>query len=87
MNIQKVIQTVADFFSESLQKPGVVIGVLPEQDGWKVDIEVAEEVEYMRKRARNDLMAIYEVLVNDNLEITGFERKTLRERSSTTTTG
>lgn len=87
MNIQKVIQIVNDFFSETLRKPGVVISVLPEQYGWKVDIEVAEEVEYMRKRARNDLMAIYEVLVNDNLEVTGFERKTLRERSSTITTG
>lgn len=49
---------------------------------WKVKIEVPEEVEYMRKKALDDLMAIYEVLVNSELQVVSFERIALRERDS-----
>jgi hypothetical protein len=66
-----------------LKRPGVIVGILRDQDLWKVQIEVAEEVEYMRKRAQDDLLAMYEVTVNNDLEILSFERKYLRERDST----
>lgn len=82
--ITKVIDTVQKFFCETLDKPGKIIGVLRENGFWKVKIEVAEEVEYMRKRAHDDLMAIYEVLVDQNLELFSFDRIALRERDSLT---
>lgn len=66
-----------------MRKPGTVVSVLNDQDVWKVQIEVAEEVEYMRKRAKDDLLAIYEVTVDRQMEILFFERKFLRERTST----
>ncbi|BAF58614.1 hypothetical protein PTH_0433 [Pelotomaculum thermopropionicum SI] len=81
MLIQKVITVVTEFFNEVLKKSGSVIAVAPQQDeGWKVQIEVAEDTEYMRKRARDDLMALYEVTVDRELQITSFERLSLRER-------
>ncbi|MFA7467187.1 MAG: gas vesicle protein GvpO [Desulfotomaculaceae bacterium] len=83
MKIIEVVATAEQFFKDVLQKPGVVVGVSREDDSWKVQIEVAEEVEYMRKRARDDLLALYEVFIDDNLEITAFERKSMRERNST----
>lgn len=84
MVIKKVITTVLKFFSEVLDKPGKIIGVIKKSDGWEVKIEVPEEVEYMRKRAQDDLMAIYEVIVDHNVEVVSFDRVALRERDSLT---
>jgi len=84
MVIKKVITTVQKFFSEVLNKPGKVIGVIKQCDGWEVKIEVPEEVEYMRKKAQDDLMAIYEVIVDNNIEVVSFDRIALRERDSLT---
>jgi len=82
--IVKIIDSVQKFFMELLDKPGKIIGVLKECDGWKVKIEVPEEVEYMRKRAQDDLMAIYEVFVDCNYEVVSFDRVAFRERDSVT---
>ncbi|WP_092472210.1 gas vesicle protein GvpO [Desulfotruncus arcticus] len=82
MNIIEVVATVENFFNDVIKKPGVVIGVLRDTDIYKVQIEVPEEVEYMRRRAKDDLLAIYEVVVDSDLEILSFERKHLRERTS-----
>ncbi|TEB15412.1 Gas vesicle synthesis protein GvpO [Pelotomaculum sp. FP] len=84
MVIKKVIITVQDFFSEVLGKPGKIVGVSREEDCWKVKIEVPEEVEYMRRHAKGDLMAIYDVSLNNKYEVTNFERIALMERGSLT---
>lgn len=82
--VVNVIKSVQKFFTELLDRPGKIIGVLRESDYWKVKIEVAEEVEYMRARAQDDLMAIYEVHVDCNFEVISFDRVALRERDSLT---
>ena len=82
MKIVEVIQLVTRFFNEYLNKEGVVIGLEVMDTGWRVEIEIAEEVEYMRKRGRDDLLAIYEVVVNKEIEISGFKRISFRERDS-----
>jgi hypothetical protein len=82
-SIIEIIATVENFFNDVLQRPGVIVGVLREEDLCKVQIEVAEDVEYMRKRARDDMLALYEVIVDAGLNILSFERKHLRERNST----
>ncbi len=80
--IERVIDAVQSFFVTNLNKQGTVIGVKKEADIWRVQIEVAEDVEYMRKRARDDLMAIYEVGVSLDFEVIDFERKTMRSRDN-----
>jgi len=82
--IVKVIEAVEKFFAETLNRSGKIIGVTPEASMWKVKIEVPEEVEYMRKKALDDLMAIYEVVVNTGLQVLSFQRIALRERDSLT---
>lgn len=77
-----MVATVENFFKDIIKKPGVVIGVARDTDIYKVQIEVPEEVEYMRRRAKDDILAIYEVAVDNNMEIISFERKYLRERTS-----
>jgi len=81
--ITKIVRIVEDFFRDELKKPGEVKGVNFDQNNWIVQIEVPEEIEYMRKRAREDLLALYDVKLDENLRITGFERKYLRQRDST----
>lgn len=80
--IKKVIDTVQNFFKNTLYKEGTVIGVKKEDDRWKVQIEVAEDVEYMRKRARDDIMVVYEVSVTLNYEVHDFERISMRPRDT-----
>lgn len=80
--IVKLIQTVQQFFTDLLDRPGKIIGVNKEPDYWVVKIEVAQEDEYMRKKALDDLMAIYEVHVNDDYQVIAFDRIALRERDS-----
>ncbi|GBF32438.1 gas vesicle protein GvpR [Desulfocucumis palustris] len=80
--IEKVIDAVQSFFVANLNKQGSVIGVKKDGEIWRVQIEVAEDVEYMRKRARDDLMAIYEVGVGLNFQVTDFERKAMRPRDN-----
>jgi hypothetical protein len=82
MAIKKTIEAVQHFFCEVLGKPGKIVGVVRGEDCWKVQIEVPEEVEYMRRRAKGDLMAIYDVLVDHCYEIVSFERVALMERGS-----
>lgn len=83
MEIVELVATVDNFFNNVLKRPGIIVGVLRDEDLWKVQIEVAEEVEYMRQRAQDDLLAMYEVVVNSDLHILSFERKYMRERDST----
>ncbi len=80
MSIKNAMDTVLGFFDKNLHKQGEIIGVCKTEEGWKIEIEVIEESEYMRRHGRNDLMAIYEVDLNENLDIMRYERKSIRER-------
>lgn len=80
MKITTVLDVVSKFFAEELKRPGEVIGIEKTENGWKAYIEVVEEDEYMRVRAKDDLVATYEVLLDDSLDILGFQRITVRER-------
>ena len=82
MVIKKIIKVVQQFFCEVLGKPGKIVGVSREEDCWKVKIEVPEEVEYMRRHAKGDLMAIYDVFVDNSYEVITFDRVALMERGS-----
>lgn len=80
MGLQKAMGVVLHFFEKDLGKQGEIIGASKEHEGWHVEIEVIEESEYMRKHARNDLVAIYEVKLNEQFEITYYTRVSIRER-------
>ncbi|MBC8231041.1 gas vesicle protein [bacterium] len=81
MSVSKAVEAVLHFFQDTLSKQGRVIEVTPADDGWTALIETVEEGEYMKSIARDDLIAIYEVTVNQNFEVTGYSRKSMRERS------
>jgi len=80
LSIQNAMNVVLRFFEKNLQKQGEVIGVSKTENGWRIEIEVMEESEYMRKHGRNDLLAVYSVELNDNLDMIRYQRESTRER-------
>ncbi|HEU5140853.1 MAG TPA: gas vesicle protein GvpO [Bacillales bacterium] len=83
MEIKEIMQTVNDFFSENVAPPHKITSLEKAGDeGWKVIIEVIEEREYMRKYAKDEMLGIYEVLLNTEKEVTSFTRKSIRYRSA-----
>ncbi len=80
MAIQDIVSEVTDFFINILNKDAHVIGVEKRESGWLVLVETIEESEYMRKRALDDTVGLYEVEISDKMEILNFKRTAMRER-------
>jgi hypothetical protein len=80
MQIDKVIKQVQLFFQNNLGKTGDVIGAQKTDDGWTAEIEVIEDEEYLKRHARNGIIALYEVKLTADFEVFHYERKSLRER-------
>jgi hypothetical protein len=80
MDIKQLVNDVKTFFQSVLQKEANVIGVKRRENGWIVQVETIEDSDYQRRRALDDVVGIYEVEVNVNLEILGYKRISLRER-------
>jgi len=83
MSIAKASETVVRFFEEVLNKPGRVITVEPDSEGgWRALVETVEESEYMRRLGRSEILGVYEVQLDSNLEIVSYSRKGLKERTA-----
>lgn len=74
MEIQELIKLIKDFCREELGMSGKVIKVNKIEDGWLVEVEVVEEEDYMQQIARKDLLAIYEIELDQEGEIKGYQR-------------
>jgi len=83
MGIAEIPQIVTRFFAEVLEKTGRVIAVEAEvEGGWRVLVETVEESEYMRRLGKSDMLGLYEVHLDTNLEIVSYSRKGLKERTA-----
>lgn len=83
MEIKEIMNAVSDFFSENVAPPHKITSVEKTDDeGWKVIIEVIEEREYMKKYAKDEMLGVYEAILNKEKEVTSFTRKNIRYRSS-----
>jgi len=80
MALAQVIAAVVAFFETVMGKKGQVIEITAIDDGWNALVETIEEIEYMRKIAQDDMIAVYEVHVDKNFEIVGYSRKSMRSR-------
>lgn len=83
MGIAGVTQQVTKFFEEALGKTGRVISVEPDSEGgWQAVVETVEESEYMRRLGKSELIGLYQVHLDSTLEIVGYARKALKERTA-----
>jgi hypothetical protein len=75
------VKRVAEvFLKNTLGETPYFVGIVKEEKGWIIQAEIIEDSEYTRKRARDDIIALYEVILNENLEILSYFRKDFRER-------
>ncbi len=81
-NLEAVISKVVAFFHNFYNREAHIIEISPDGNGWQIKAEIIEEDEYMRKRAKRDLLGVYDVILNQDLEVISFERKELKERGT-----
>ncbi|MFC4558039.1 gas vesicle protein GvpO [Virgibacillus kekensis] len=82
----KVIDEVTNFFNSYVAPPHKVISVKKQNDdneanAWFVQVEVIEEKEYMKRYGNDQMIGLYEVFLDNDVNVTGFERISLRYRS------
>jgi hypothetical protein len=83
MEIKTIMKNVSDFFNEHVAPVHKITSVeVSEQDGWKLTVEVIEEKEYMKKDAKDEMVGVYDVLLNQEKEVTTFKRRSIRYRSA-----
>lgn len=83
MEIKKIIANVTEFFNEYVAPVHKITAVeKSENSGWKLTVEVIEEKEYMKKYAKDEMVGVYEVDLNEEKEITSYKRRDIRYRSA-----
>lgn len=82
MKIVQVLNAVKEFFKQNVTAPYKIPAVEQKEDGWEVIVEVIEEREYMVSHAKDELLGVYKVCLNRDLEVVSFTRMELRERGA-----
>lgn len=83
MEIKQIIGNVTEFFNGFVAPVHKITSIEASDDnGWKLTVEVIEEKEYMKKYAKDEMLGVYDVLLNEEKEITSYKRRDIRFRSS-----
>ncbi|PKR79145.1 gas vesicle protein GvpR [Halalkalibacillus sediminis] len=82
MNVTEIMSSIKEFFAEHVSPVHKITSINNRGKYWEAGVEVIEEKEYMRKYGRDQIIGEYVVRLNDNNEVTSFERKGLRQRTS-----
>ena len=83
MEIKTIIGNVTEFFNEYVAPLHKITAVEQgENNGWKLTVEAIEEKEYMKKYAKDELLGVYDVYLNEEKEITSYKRRDIRYRSA-----
>ena len=82
MSIEHAIDSMNGFFYDLLGKEILVISITPTENGWESEFEMIYEDEYMRKRGRKEIIAIYECIMDSDFKIVSYTRKNLKERGA-----
>jgi hypothetical protein len=83
MVIKEIMNSVTDFFNEHVASVHKITSVeLTEDEGWKLQVEVIEEKEYMKKYAKDEMLGTYDVILNKEKEVISFKRRDIRYRSA-----
>lgn len=82
MEIIKILEVVKTFFGLYIRPVHKITHIHKTDKGWELTVEVIEEKEYMKAHAKDELVGVYSVLMNAELEIISFQRKSLRARGA-----
>lgn len=81
MSVIDCIECVRDFYKNVLKQNCRVITVIKEKDRWKAVCEVDVDREYTTRKGIGDMVELYEVYVNDNQEILGYQQTATRPKA------
>jgi hypothetical protein len=76
ISVSHVSDSVDRFLRNFLHREGVLIGVKKLEDSWIANVEVVEE-----KRPFDDVVATYEITLDEKSNVMNFERRVVRKRS------
>jgi len=82
MSLVSYLDVVKKFFLEMLQQECRIISAVKEEDKWKVICEVIIDPEYTTRKGMGDIVEIYNVYLNDEEEILGYEIKATKKRAA-----
>ncbi|MDP2859775.1 MAG: gas vesicle protein GvpO [Bacillota bacterium] len=77
VSAEAIAKTAARKVSQLTEKPAKVVGVIRENDSWKVTLELVEKKSIPDSM---DVLATYEVQISSEGEMLGFSRGRLRKR-------
>lgn len=80
MSLKDINSKVKEFLYELLEKNAEIISIISGDDGWKVKAELLMDEEYTKSRGRNDLLYIFEIILDRDQNIISYERINIRER-------
>jgi hypothetical protein len=84
---EDLITSVKDYFKSYLYPVHRITAIKNRDEGWELGVEVIEEKEYMQRYGRDQLIGTYLVHVNEDGDVSSFERTSLRRRTSTAVHG
>lgn len=82
MKLEKIMGSVSSFFEKHVRPVHRITSVSEKDEYWEVGLEVIEEKEYMKRYGRDQLIGEYIAKLDDDLDVTSFERMALRQRTS-----
>ena len=77
MEMEKVSESVEAYFKEVMGKPGKAIGIERIEKGWKTLFEAVDD----QGAGFDPIYGLYEVTLDEELNITAYKRIRLRRRS------
>ena len=82
MKILTVLNVIRDFFNDNILPVYKVPSIISKNEGWEVIVELIEEKDYMISHAKEELIGVYKVFLNNELEILSYERLNTRSRGA-----
>lgn len=82
MEVLKVREIIQEFAMKIFKTPPQITGIKKLDEGWEVTIEVLEEEDYARRYAKDELVGIYNIQLDSDLQLLVYERKGFRERGT-----
>ena len=82
MSVYELTRKLNLFFADVLDQKCRVLSMLPGETGWKAVCEVIVDPEYTTRKGLGDIVEIYDIFLDDTLEVTGFTMRETKRRAA-----
>ena len=82
MDITKLADSVIQFFAKTMKQRCRILSILPGENEWISACEVDVDSDYTTKRGMGDIVEIYEIHINGNMEVVSFTLKETKRKAA-----